>query len=171
MVCLSLFAACPTKQPLTYLGAASQSITFVTAYDTLGEDGLRHSLKQTKSDAIFLDPGLIPSLTRVLKDITTVKHVIYSTGGVQAKPEDVEKLKSEHSHINIISIDELERIGEANPVDTVPPSPSDLCCIMYTSGSTGAPKGVPLSHENVVSASMFPFVLIYSSLVQPRDSR
>ena len=29
----------------------------MTAYDTLGEEGLKHSIVQTGSTAIFLDPG------------------------------------------------------------------------------------------------------------------
>ncbi len=34
----------------------------------------------------------------------------------------------------------------------VPPTPKDVAIIMYTSGSTGQPKGVMLSHRNLVSA-------------------
>lgn len=130
-------------------------MTFVTAYDTLGEEGLRHSIKQTKTDAIFLDPGLIPSLINVLKDIPTIKHVIYNTGGAEVNQADLDKLKSENSHLNVISFDDLVKAGEENPVDPVPPKPEDLCCIMYTSGSTGTPKGVALTQENVVAAGMY----------------
>ena len=43
---------------------------------------------------------------------------------------------------------EEESLGEARA-----PEPEDLCCIMYTSGSTGNPKGVILSHKNIVAAS------------------
>jgi long-chain acyl-CoA synthetase len=43
-------------------------------------------------------------------------------------------------------------MGENNPVEAVPPQSDDLCCIMYTSGSMGAPKGVLLKHKNVVAA-------------------
>lgn len=70
------------------------------------------------------------------------------------KQADLDKLKSEFSHLNVISIDDLIKTGEENPVDPVPPKPEELCCIMYTSGSTGAPKGVSLSHGNVVAAGM-----------------
>ncbi|KAJ5725619.1 Long-chain-fatty-acid--CoA ligase 1 [Penicillium malachiteum] len=133
-------------------GAASQSVTIVTAYDTLGEEGLKHSLKQTASDAIFLDPGLIKSLLHVLGDIPSIKHIIYNTD-TEVNQDDLDKLKADYSHISVQSIEELRKSGEENPVDPVPPKPEDLCCIMYTSGSTGPPKGVSLTHANVIAAT------------------
>lgn len=33
------------------------------------------------------------------------------------------------------------------------PSPGDVCTICYTSGTTGAPKGVMLTHGNVIAAA------------------
>lgn len=50
------------------------------------------------------------------------------------------------------SFEELRHLGEKNPVDPVHPSPEDLCCIMYTSGSTDVPKGVPIKHKAVIAA-------------------
>lgn len=116
---------------------------------------MKHSLVQTESTAIFLDPALIKSLSNILSDVKSIKYVIYNTDQ-EADEEDLKKLKSDYDYLEIMSIEDLRKLGEENPVEPVPPSPENLCCIMYTSGSTGPPKGVPLTQANVVAASLSP---------------
>ncbi|EFW13507.1 long-chain fatty acid-CoA ligase [Coccidioides posadasii str. Silveira] len=148
---IHLFSATSAHWLALSHGAGSQSITIVTAYDSLGEEGVKHSLLQTHSSTIFLDPSLLPVLMKVLEDAKDLKNVIYDSAS-EVKQDNLDKLKSEFSHLNVMSFEELRKLGEENPVDPVPPSPEDLCCIMYTSGSTGPPKGVSLKHKNVVAA-------------------
>ncbi|EAS29073.1 fatty acid activator Faa4 [Coccidioides immitis RS] len=148
---IHLFSATSAHWLALSHGAGSQSITIVTAYDSLGEEGVKHSLLQTHSSTIFLDPSLLPVLMKVLGDAKDLKNVIYDSAS-EVKQDNLDKLKSEFSHLNVMSFEELRKLGEENPVDPVPPSPEDLCCIMYTSGSTGPPKGVSLKHKNVVAA-------------------
>ena len=134
-------------------GAVSQSMPIATAYDTLGEEGLRHSLVQTKAKAIFTDPHLLPTLVKPLKDATEIKYVIYNSDG-EAKQDHIDMLKQTYDRLTVLSFEELRKLGQENPTESVPPGPEDLCAIMYTSGSTGPPKGVPLKHKAIVAASM-----------------
>ncbi|KAK6375747.1 long-chain fatty acid-CoA ligase [Exophiala oligosperma] len=140
-------------------GAASQNLPIVTAYDTLGEEGLKHSLQQTKAKAIFLDPHLLTRLIKPLQESKHIQHVIYNDDDAptfKADPDqvmkDVEKLKEVHPNLSVYSFSDFIKMGEEKPVEPTPPKPDDLCCIMYTSGSTGTPKGVLLTHKNVIAA-------------------
>lgn len=55
--------------------------------------------------------------------------------------------------ITIYTIDEVEAIGAALNRPYNPPTAEDIVTINYTSGTTGNPKGVVLSHRNAVAAA------------------
>jgi long-chain acyl-CoA synthetase len=148
-------------------GAMSQSMAIVTAYDTLGEEGLRHSLLATRAKAIFVEPHLIKTLTNTLKEARHIEYIIHNTDSEhEIRQEDLDVLKTSHDHLTVVSYEELRQLGESNPVPATPPNPEDLACIMYTSGSGGTPKGVELTHRNVIAAGMGPFVNIRNLLTE-----
>ncbi|KAF2705647.1 acetyl-CoA synthetase-like protein [Pleomassaria siparia CBS 279.74] len=148
---LHLFASTSSQWLSMAHGAISQSLAIVTAYDTLGEAGLKHSMLQTHAKIMFTDPGLLPNLVKPFQDAKDVQVVVYSTKDTP-KQKDVDTLTEAHPHLKVMSFDQLLKLGQENPAEPVPPKADDLACIMYTSGSTGTPKGVLIKHRNVVGA-------------------
>ncbi|HON95138.1 MAG TPA: AMP-binding protein, partial [Deltaproteobacteria bacterium] len=75
-----------------------------------------------------------------------------------SKPEILDKIRDFPSRIPSLekiylipgqgegTMSELERIGEKNPVTSIYPDPEDVAVLVYTSGTTGDPKGVLLMH-------------------------
>ncbi len=51
----------------------------------------------------------------------------------------------------IFSLSEWLAASNSQPIPSIAPQESDLASIVYTSGTTGRPKGVLLTHKNIVS--------------------
>jgi long-subunit acyl-CoA synthetase (AMP-forming) len=141
-------------------------MTIVTAYDTLGPEGLQHSINESEASLCFMNGEQLDTLHSILSECPSIDSVIYRG---EAKPEHVTLLKSHTQIKHIVSYEELLKLGQDHPVDVVKPLANDLCCIMYTSGSTGNPKGVMLTHGNVVAA-ISGVCRMLQHLLEPNDT-
>jgi long-chain acyl-CoA synthetase len=133
-------------------GCASISTTIATAYDTLGESGLTHSLNEPECVGVFTNGDLLPVLSRVLNATPTVRLVVYDG---EPKVSTLADLGHIRESVKVVHIDELCEVGRNQPTDVLEsrrPGPDTVACIMYTSGSTGTPKGVVIRNSNLVAA-------------------
>lgn len=143
----------------------TQNILITTAYDTLGEDGLQFSLNEGKVTTLFTQVDLFHVVKKVAFKVDTLKNVIYT--GV-ADEKELSAIKLVHPNLNFYSVEQVRQLGIGNPSLPNPPEPSDLACIMYTSGSTGNPKGVMLTHGNIVAA-VAGAINVLQGLITPTD--
>lgn len=58
---------------------------------------------------------------------------------------------AEKSGVPLVTFDNMLDFGKSNPTEPTPGDTDSLCTIMYTSGTTGDPKGVEISHRAVLA--------------------
>ncbi|KAH9483478.1 Long-chain-fatty-acid--CoA ligase 2 [Psilocybe cubensis] len=150
---------------------AAISTAIATAYDTLGVDGLTHSLNEPDCVAIFTNADLLPTLARVIPNTPKLEVVLYDgTASVAV----LAQLQTARPDIKLMHLDELRDLGHSTDQQLITvleerkPSPSTLACIMYTSGSTGPPKGVCITHANLV-ASISSVTIVFGPHVPAGD--
>lgn len=112
----------------------------VPIYPTICKEDYEYILNHSESTYCFVsDTGILEKLNAI-KQNTQLKN-IYTFEDIQGEKswKDVLKLGEDESNQNDVE----QRKSQVKP--------SDLATLIYTSGTTGKPKGVMLSHHNLVS--------------------
>ncbi|KAJ8350097.1 hypothetical protein SKAU_G00252270, partial [Synaphobranchus kaupii] len=121
----------------------------VTLYSTLGCPAIAHGLNQTEVTHIVTSKDLLQTrLKDILLEVPRLRHIIV----VDAKPSAWEGFPRGISVHNMAAVQELGAKPENLTSPCLQPLPSDIAVIMYTSGSTGIPKGVMISHSNIIAS-------------------
>ncbi|KAI1632615.1 AMP-binding enzyme [Biscogniauxia mediterranea] len=138
------------------LGFISQSIFSVSLYETLGPDTSEFIIKHAELACVVTSLPHIPLLLALAPRIPSLKLII-SMDPLDAGEQDgyskmalLSSIAAEHG-VAIWSMDGVEKLGARVNHPARPPRPEDIITINYTSGTTGDPKGVVLTHANCVA--------------------
>ncbi len=124
---------------LTDAAAMHLGATCFSVYNTSSPEQVEYLVRDAANRVIVTEQAFLEAVLAARALVDTLEHVVVVDGEA---PEGT------------ITVEELERMGDPDfdfeaawqAVD-----PSDVLCLIYTSGTTGPPKGVQLTHANMVA--------------------
>uniref|UniRef100_A0A8C6Q3L3 Long-chain-fatty-acid--CoA ligase n=1 Tax=Nothobranchius furzeri TaxID=105023 RepID=A0A8C6Q3L3_NOTFU len=146
---IGVFAQNRPEWIISELACYTYSMVVVPLYDTLGADAIRFIINTADISTVICDKMekaqvLLNNVER--KDTPRLGRIIL----MDAFDSDVvERGKSCGVHVQALQEVEVWRKHHCKALD--PPAPDDLSIVCFTSGTTGNPKGVMLTHGNVVA--------------------
>jgi long-chain acyl-CoA synthetase len=131
--------------PVVYYGIMKAGAAVVPICVLFKPREIEYHLRDSDAKAVFVFEGtpelpLLASTKEAFDKVESCEHLVVMTADLMgASP------LPEHKTLTQITFDKSEEF------DIYPTAPNDTCAILYTSGTTGQPKGAELTHLNIWS--------------------
>ncbi|KAK8956150.1 Long chain acyl-CoA synthetase 4 [Platanthera guangdongensis] len=143
----------------------AHGIYCVPLYDTLGANAVEFILLHAEVEIAFVEEKKIGELLKTLPSSTKFLKKIVSFGNVT--PD--ERKAVETFDLTVHSWDEFLTLGDNQLFDLPINKTTDISTIMYTSGTTGDPKGVMISNESIITLVAGVLLLLQESNEELQD--
>ncbi|KAI9016517.1 hypothetical protein CLU79DRAFT_763028 [Phycomyces nitens] len=144
---------------ITDIACSAYSFFIVALYDSLGPDAVRYVINHSELQVVVCSITYIKKLLEMSESVPNIKAIVSidPLDGSASDPSivvaDIIDLAAK-KNIHLVDFKTVEANGAAKKQPHRIPKPNDVTCIMYTSGTTGSPKGAMITHDNcVVSVS------------------
>ena len=117
---------------------------FVPVNTELKGSFLEHQLRNSDPKVVFADAELLASFREVSGPELAISALVVVAGDV------VEARPAVFDQVTTMAYDALAARGAPDTALPAEPSPHDLACIVYTSGTSGPSKGVMMPHAHLV---------------------
>ncbi|XP_051955590.1 long-chain-fatty-acid--CoA ligase 6 isoform X2 [Xyrauchen texanus] len=146
---IGVFAQNRPEWIISELACYTYSMVVVPLYDTLGPDAIRYIINTAEISTVICDKTekakvLLGNIER--GETPGLKSIILMDAFDSQLVEEGQKCG-----VHIQALTDVEALGREHCRKPVPPRPDDLSIVCFTSGTTGNPKGVMLTHGNVVA--------------------
>ncbi|GMR46363.1 hypothetical protein PMAYCL1PPCAC_16558 [Pristionchus mayeri] len=134
---------------ITEYATYSYSNVIVPLYDTLGPDACTFIIHQSEIKIVVCDESTKAlGLLEQRSQCPSLSILV-----VVERPSTALKAAAQEAGVGLLAFEELEELGKnaKHRPPHVKPTPDSLATICYTSGTTGTPKGVMLTHGNVIA--------------------
>ncbi|KAI9742452.1 MAG: hypothetical protein M1818_003986 [Claussenomyces sp. TS43310] len=143
---------------ITDLAAMSQSLYTVSIYDTLGPGATEYIINHSKLVCVVASLPHITTLLKLAPRTPSLRLIICLDpldGGDRPGYSKAAILRSvaADAGIEIHYLGDVMALGAVSSLPMKVPLPQDIVTINYTSGTTGNPKGVVLTHAATVAAA------------------
>lgn len=140
---------CPNWS-MAQLACSSQGLVLVPLYDSLGPNAVEYVINHAEVKVVFSSVANLPNFLAARPQCPSVTKVVVMESGDIPAAASTSQLPSVMAG-EVVTMEALLATG-ATDAEASPSGWEDLFVIMYTSGTTGDPKGVTLQNRAFVSS-------------------